>query len=203
MIPHSLNFPPKSDLIINIKEYSKENNIYGFVSGIVGNLNSACIQCPNTQSVNIYEGNLEIISLNGFFDKGDVHLHLCISDESCNVFGGHLEEGSVIQKGVDIFLLSFDKKILKSNYIDTYSKKARVKIYLLKNCPWSKRAIRLLESSNIKFDSMYINNDEDFKRVNSLSKHDTFPQVFLDDIFFGGYDELSIQYKENLLESFK
>ncbi len=50
---------------------------------------------------------------------------------------------------------------------------------------------------------MYINNDEDFKRVNSLSKHDTFPQVFLDDIFFGGYDELSIQYKENLLESFK
>ena len=66
MIPHSLNLNSDSDLLKDIKKYSKDNNIYGFVSGIVGNLKRACIQCPNKNSNNIYEGNLEIISLNGF-----------------------------------------------------------------------------------------------------------------------------------------
>ena len=33
--------------------------------------------------------------------------------------------------------------------------------------------------------------------------HNTFPQIFLDDVFFGGYDELSKQAKCDYLNSFK
>ena len=203
MQPHSLKLSPDSDLIYCIKEFSLSNNLFGYVSGVVGNLSKACIQCPGNQKINKFEGNLEIVSLNGHFNNGDVHLHLSFADEGCNVFGGHLEEGSIVKKGTDILLVSFENKtidISKQNITDNQS---RVKAYILKNCPWSKRSIRLLNSLSIPYEAILIENDKDFQKVNSLSKKNTFPQIFLDDVFFGGYDELSKQAKKDFLNSFK
>ena len=68
MQSHSLKLSPESDLIKSIKEYSYANNIYGYVSGVVGNLKTVCIQCPGNQQINKFEGNLEIVSLNGHFN---------------------------------------------------------------------------------------------------------------------------------------
>ena len=203
MQPHSLKLSPNSDLIICIKEFSFSNNLYGYVSGVVGNLSRACIQCPSNQEINKFEGNLEILSLNGHFNNGDVHLHLSFADERCNVFGGHLEEGSIVKKGTDIFLVSFENKTINISNQNLYLNQPRVKAYILKNCPWSKRSIRLLESLSIPYEAILIENDNDFKKVNSLSNHDTFPQIFLDNNFFGGYDELSKQSKLDYLSSFK
>ena len=90
--------------------------------------------------------------------------------------------------------------ISNQNLIDN---KSRVKAYILKNCPWSKRSIRLLDSLSITYEAILIENDQDFQKVNSLSNHYTFPQIFLDDVFFGGYDELSKQAKFDYLNSFK
>ena len=70
MQPHSLKLSPETDLIKSIKEYSFANNLYGYVSGGVGNLKTVCIQCPGNQEINKFEGNLEIVSLNGHFNKG-------------------------------------------------------------------------------------------------------------------------------------
>ena len=146
MQPHSLKLSPESDLINSIKEYSLSKNLYGYVSGVVGNLRTVCIQCPGNQEINKFEGNLEIVSLNGHFNKGDVHLHLSFADEGCNVFGGHLEEGCIVKKGTDILLLSFEQKIINISNHDLITNESRVKAYILKDCPWSKRAIRLLNS---------------------------------------------------------
>ena len=203
MIPHSLKLYPETDLLVSIKEYSKENKIYGFITGIVGNLSKAAIQCPTNQSLTIFQGNLEIICLNGFFDYGNLHLHLSFSDENCHVFGGHLEEGSIVKKGAEILLLSVDKKIKNIEPLSFHKATNRVKIYTLNNCPWSKRAIRLLNSSNIDHDVELIRSDEEFEKLNSITNHHTFPQIFLDDQFFGGYDELSDQYKKDLLKSLR
>jgi len=132
MQPHSLKLSPESDLINSIKEYSLTNNLYGYVSGVVGNLRTVCIQCPGNQEINKFEGNLEIVSLNGHFNKGDVHLHLSFADEGCNVFGGHLEEGCIVKKGTDILLLSFEKKIINISNHDLITNESRVKVYILK-----------------------------------------------------------------------
>ena len=203
MQPHSLKLSPDSDLIICIKEYSFSNNLYGYVSGVVGNLSKACIQCPSNQEISKFEGNLEIVSLNGHFNNGDVHLHLSFADEGCNVFGGHLEEGSIVKKGTDILLVSIENKTIELPKQNLHNNHSRVKVYILKNCPWSKRSIRLLDSLSIPYEAILISNDQDFKKVNSLSYHNTFPQIFLDDVFFGGYDELSKQAKYDYLRSFK
>ena len=103
MQSHSLKLSPESDLIKSIKEYSYANNIYGYVSGVVGNLKTVCIQCPGNQQINKFEGNLEIVSLNGHFNKGDAHLHLSFADEGCNFFGGRLEEGCIVKKGLGYY----------------------------------------------------------------------------------------------------
>ena len=203
MQPHSLMLSPDSDLIICIKEFSFSNNIYGYVSGVVGNLSKACIQCPSNQEISKFEGSLEIVSLNGHFNNGDVHLHLSFADEGCNVFGGHLEEGSIVKKGTDILLVSFKSKTIDISKRNLNDNKPRVKIYTLKNCPWSKRSIRLLDSLSIPYQGILIENDQDFQKVNSLSNHNTFPQIFLDDVFIGGYDELSKQAKYDYLKSFR
>ena len=203
MQPHSLKLSPDSDLIISIKEFSFSNNLYGYVSGVVGNLSKACIQCPGSQEISKFEGNLEIVSLNGNFNNGDVHIHLSFADEGCNVFGGHLEEGSIVKKGTDILLVSFENKTIGISKINLNDNQSRVKAYILKNCPWSKRSIRLLDSLSVSYDSILIENDKDFQKVNSLSNHNIFPQIFLDDVFFGGYDELLKQAKYDYLKSFK
>ena len=203
MQPHSLKLSPESDLINSIKEYSLSNNLYGYISGVVGNLRKVCIQCPGNQEINKFEGNLEIVSLNGHFNKGDVHLHLSFADEGCNVFGGHLEEGCIVKKGTHILLLSFEKEIINLLNNDLIKNQLRVKAYILNECPWSKRAIRLLNSFNIPHEVVLIDNDESFQKIMVKSKHNTFPQIFLDNKFFGGYDELSEQAKLDNLISFK
>ena len=203
MHPHSLKLSPNSDLIICIKEFSFSNNLFGYVSGVVGNLSKACIQCPGNEEINKFEGNLEILSLNGNFNKGDVHLHLSFADEGCNVRGGHLEEGSIVKKGTDILLVSFENKTINVSNQNSVENQPRVKAYILRNCPWSKRSLRLLDSLSIPHQVILIENDNDFQEVNSLSNHNTFPQIFLDNKFFGGYDELSKQAEFDYLNSFK
>ena len=61
----------------------------------------------------------------------------------------------------------------------------------------------MLDSLFIPHKAHLIENDHEFKKVKSLSNNDSFPQIFLDDIFFGGYDELSKQAKFDYLNSFK
>ena len=115
-----------------------------------------------------------------------------------------MEEGSIVKKETDILLVSLENNktidISKQNLI---YKKSRVKAYILKNCPWSKRSIRLLNSLSIPYEAILIENDQDYQKINSLSNQNTFPQIFLDDVFFGGYDELSKQAKLDYLKSFK
>ena len=169
MQPHSLKLSSDSDLIICIKKYSFSNNLNGYVSGVVGNLRKASIQCPGNQEISIFEGNLEIVSLNGHFNNGDVHLHLSFADEGCNVFGGHLEEGSIVKKGTDILLVSFENEIIDISNQNLTNNQSRVKAYILKNCPWSKRSLRLLDSLSIPYEAILIENDKEFQKVNSLS----------------------------------
>ncbi len=76
MQPHSLKPSPESDLINCIEDYSFDKNLYGYVTVGVGHLRKVCIQYPGNQEINKFEGKLEIVSLNGHFNKGALHLHL-------------------------------------------------------------------------------------------------------------------------------
>ena len=75
------------------------------------------------------------------------------------MFGGHLEEGCIVKKGADILLLSFEQKFINISNHDLITNESRLKVYILKDCPWSKRAIRLLNSLSIPHEVTLIDND--------------------------------------------
>ncbi len=66
-----------------------------------------------------------------------------------------------------------------------------IKIFSKSYCPFCERAIELLKNKNIDFEIIDITEDEE--RLTSLSHEtncDTVPQIFINDEFIGGCDEL-------------
>ena len=65
-----------------------------------------------------------------------------------------------------------------------------VDIYVLLDCPWSKRALNLLDSNDIKYKYSVITNDEEFQYIINRTSINNFPQIFINNEFIGGYSEL-------------
>ncbi len=131
-------------------------------------------------------------------------MHLSISDNNCQVWGGHLENGSIVLKGADILIGSFsndnsalfiDDKSLAS------SSKPRLEIATLPNCPWSARIKRTLEYNKIAYKNITVKDDTVFHKIKGLSGSSIFPQVFLDGQYIGGYTEFLSLYSSGKLLS--
>ncbi|MFL0746103.1 MAG: DUF296 domain-containing protein [Prochlorococcus sp.] len=187
-----------SDLRKSLQEMAQEQNRSGFVLGVVGNLSRAKFQCPGQSGPTVLEGNLEIITLNGTFSPNSVHLHLSLSDSACQVWGGHLEPGTIVLKGADV-LVGFLDLPLPQSALDS-AQTPRVEIAVLPGCPWSKKALMMLRSLAIPYIVKTIDNDDSFKAINQRSELKTFPQVFIDGEFIGGYDALSDLHSSGQLE---
>ncbi len=187
-----------SDLRKSLQEMAQEQNRSGFVLGVVGNLSRAKFQCPGQSGPTVLEGNLEIITLNGTVSPNSVHLHLSLSDSACQVWGGHLEPGTIVLKGADL-LVGFLDLPLPQSALDS-AQTPRVEIAVLPGCPWSKKALMMLRSLAIPYIVKTIDNDDSFKAINQRSELKTFPQVFIDGDLIGGYDALSDLHSSGQLE---
>jgi predicted DNA-binding protein with PD1-like motif/glutaredoxin len=99
-----LHLGPGSDIRRSLEALAIELQATGFVLGVVGNLSQAAFQCPGQSGPTILEGDLEIITLQGTLSPQGVHLHLSFSDGACQVWGGHLEPGTLVQKGADLLV---------------------------------------------------------------------------------------------------
>ncbi len=188
-----LKLKPGQDLRLSLEQLSKQEGVSGFVLGVVGNLSRAAFQCPGRSEPTVLEGNLEIITLNGTLSPEGVHLHLSLSDGACQVWGGHLEPGTLILKGADILVGFLDKTTseIESSQKTILNNIRRVEIAVTPHCPWSARAIRILRSLDIPFIVTTVDSDESFKAMFKRSEMKTFPQVFIDGKIIGGYDQLA------------
>ena len=178
-----LKLEPGSDLRLNLEEIGREQGINGFVLGVVGNLTRAAFQCPGKAEPTVLEGDLEVITLNGTITPEGVHLHLSLSDGACQVWGGHLEPGTLVQKGVDLLIGVLDQT--------APSPRSRIELAVLPGCPWCERALRLLRTLDLPHTVITVNDDTTFEQCRTRSGMRTFPQVFVDGNVIGGYDELS------------
>ena len=185
--PKILKLEPGNDLIISLQEVAKKENKTGYILSVVGNLSKARIQCPGKKQSTLIKNTLEIISLNGTIGPSKSHLHISFSDENCNVWAGHLEEGTIILKVADILIGFIDENLIKEKIVH----KKEFEIFIIPNCPWSARAIRMLRTLQIEHEVKVIKNDSDFKYLQKISNHTSFPQIFVDGVFIGGYSELA------------
>ena len=200
MRPLPLKLAPGSDLRLSLEDLARREGIDGFVLGGVGNLTRAAFQCPGQSEPTVLEGDLEVITLNGTLSPDSVHLHLSLSDGACQVWGGHLEPGTIVQKGADVLIGVLEQN--KPAAIRTATA-PRLEIAVLPGCPWCSRALRLLRTLDLPHTVITVNDDSTFKSVQSRSGMGTFPQVFVDGTVIGGYDDLTTLHAAGELEALR
>lgn len=77
----------------------------------------------------------------------------------------------------------------------------RIVIYTKNYCPFCKRAVALLSSKGVEFEEIDVTNDNGtFKTIISKTGWDTVPQVFIDNEFLGGCDDIHALDKKGLLD---
>ena len=194
------NFSPGADVFNSLNKLQKDFKSTSFLISAVGDLSRGSFKCPLSQKPVILENKLEIITLSGYLTSQDSHIHISVSDENCRVFGGHLLPGTIVLKTLDILLGVIPN--LQHRSLDSINDIATsIDIYVLPNCPWSKKAIKLLDSYQIKYNYHLITSDDEFNKIYDRSYVDTFPQIFIRNEFLGGYSELSeLSSKGKLIE---
>ena len=202
MQPLPLKLAPGSDLRLSLEELAQRDGISGFVLGVVGNLTKASFQCPGQAEPTVLEGDLEVITLNGTFSPEGVHLHLSLSDGACQVWGGHLEPGTIVQKGVDLLIGVLEQREGRPAR-QTAAAAPRIEIAVLPGCPWCSRALRILRTLDLPHTVTTVNNDDAFQAVQQRSGMTTFPQVFIDGSVIGGYDDLAAMQAAGELDALR
>jgi len=97
MKTHVFRLRPGQNFREEIDKYVSEHNIRaGIILTCVGNLTKAILRMANAKVIKTWEGSFEIISVVGTVEAGNSHIHVCLSDEAGNTFGGHLKDGSVV-----------------------------------------------------------------------------------------------------------
>ena len=70
-------------------------------------------------------------------------------------------------------------------------KKPSVVIYSKVNCPYCVKAKRFFDEKNIEYTEHILSTDsEEFDDLKKRTGHLTFPQIFIDEKFIGGYTDL-------------
>ena len=202
MQPLPLKLAPGSDLRLSLEELAQRDGISGFVLGVVGNLTKASFQCPGQAEPTVLEGDLEVITLNGTFSPEGVHLHLSLSDGACQVWGGHLEPGTIVQKGVDLLIGVLEQREGRPAR-QTAAAAPRIEIAMLPGCPWCSRALRILRTLDLPHTVTTVNDDAAFQAVQQRSGMTTFPQVFIDGSVIGGYDDLAAMQAAGELDALR
>jgi uncharacterized protein len=114
MKTHALRLKPGEDLRLELEAFAAAQQIQaGLVLTCVGSLTQAALRLADASSSTKFRGPFEIVSLVGTFSLDGAHLHLSISDSQGALYGGHLEEGSLIYTTAEIVLGELENKVFR------------------------------------------------------------------------------------------
>jgi len=178
-----LHLDAGSDVHQRLSAFAAEQQSSGFVLSAVGNLSQAAFQCPGQAHPNLLRGDLELISLQGTVKPEGIHLHLCVSDGNCQTWAGHLEPGTLVQKGLDLLVglvgaPAASQSPTLAPFPDSEQPTQRVQILVRQGCPWCRRALRLLQTQGIGH------------QISEAQEPGPVPRIWIDGQLIGGYDSL-------------
>ncbi len=116
---YAVRLLPNQDLMQELENIVQENNIKaGFIMSCLGSLKKAYLRMPGGKTFKNFEGQFEILCLNGTLSVNGSHLHVAMSVfPEGNVLGGHLlEQGCIIATTAEIIIgqlqdVEFDRKL--------------------------------------------------------------------------------------------
>lgn len=189
-----LHLEAGSDVRHSLEQLAQQQQAGGFVLSVVGNLSQAAFACPGKPGPTVLQGELEIITLQGTLSPDGVHLHLSFSDAECQVWGGHLEHGTLVLRGADLLVGFLTEPGSPANEEPSHAAviaEPRVEIATLPGCPFSRRALRMLRTLGIPFREIQPNAES------------SVPQLFIDGVAIGGYDALAELHSHGELEALR
>ena len=178
-----------SDLRASLEHLAAVEGAQGFVLSVVGNLSQASFACPGLDEPTILQGELEIMTLQGTLSPQGVHLHLSFSDPDCQVWGGHLEHGTLVLKGADLLVGLLDQPAHVPESV-AQAPSARVRVALADGCAWSRRTERLLQGLAIPYALI-------------AEASGPLPQIQIDGQWIGGYNELTALHARGSLQALR
>ena len=108
------------DLKNEIKNFVTEKNIKaGVILTCTGSLVKAVLRDASAKNTQVIEKQLEIVSATGTLSQDGCHIHISVSDENLNTYGGHLKDGSIVNTTVEIVLLELDDVIFNREFDDS------------------------------------------------------------------------------------
>jgi predicted DNA-binding protein with PD1-like motif len=125
---HVLRLIPGDDLLLEIKRFVDERGLHAaFIASAVGSVGKCIVRPAGASNAAVFiDSKFEIVSLSGTLEAGGAcHLHISVSDESCNVKGGHVLEGCVVRTTAEIVLgslpdLTFTRALDSSGYDELF-----------------------------------------------------------------------------------
>lgn len=109
MKEHIMKLMPGEDLIIALDKYCKKFEIEAaFIGTVVGSLQKVVFRKGHNQSVLELKGPFEIVSCVGTLSKNGMHIHLSVSDNNFQVYGGHAVSGCLVQSTAEIVIVALE-----------------------------------------------------------------------------------------------
>ena len=110
MKSHAIRLTYGDDLKKEIEKYTIENNIKaGCILSAVGCLNKLVLRTAGAKSVEEITDDFEIVSATGTISPDGCHIHISVSDDKLQTFGGHLKNGCIVNTTVELILLELDE----------------------------------------------------------------------------------------------
>ena len=109
MKEHAFRLTKGQDLKLELEKYVKQNKIQAAtILSCVGCLYEAVIRNAGGKDCVKLNKKLEIVSMTGTLSENGCHLHISVSDEKLNTFGGHLKDGCLVNTTAEIVLLELE-----------------------------------------------------------------------------------------------
>ncbi len=80
---------------------------------------------------------------------------------------------------------------------------AKIEVYSTQVCGYCKRAKALLDSLGIEYTEYDIYHNADAMNVMREGGYKTVPQIFIDDVHIGGYDDLAEMHAGGALDNLR
>lgn len=106
-----------ADLKKEIENLCYQNGVTSaVVISSVGCVYKATIRLADGKTIKEYDGNYEILTINGTISKNGSHLHISFSDINGNTFGGHLCYNTLINTTCELVLVGINEYSFTREY---------------------------------------------------------------------------------------